>query len=243
MKWIGETKSFIVFSSEHFYMLAGLLILILILIINKRKIKKSHVFLTMILGLCMYAQEVLYNLWQAHNNIWTIGESLPFHLCGLCVLIGPILYLTKNQKLFDCMYYWSIGAAVALFMPDIGAYGLPSFRFFQFFISHGLILIEVVLMLVVFNMRPSRHSVKHVMIITNIIMALVGIFNYAFDGNYFYIAHKPETASIIDFLGPWPVYILAMEAIALILFILMYLPFRKHQFKRKEIIMYQSRVG
>ena len=44
-------------------------------------------------------------------------------------------------------------------------------------------------------------------------------------GAMLFIAHKPETASLMDILPAWPVYILWLEGIAIRLSLLLYLPF------------------
>ncbi|MFQ6614746.1 MAG: hypothetical protein ACE5D1_07880, partial [Fidelibacterota bacterium] len=51
------------------------------------------------------------------------------------------------------------------------------------------------------------------------------IINWLLGANYFFIAHKPETASIIDMMGPWPFYLLPLSLVALAIFFLSYLPF------------------
>ncbi len=48
----------------------------------------------------------------------------------------------------------------------------------------------------------------------------------AFGWNYGYMLHKPEGASLYDYLGPWPWYLLSLEAIGLVNFWLLDLPFR-----------------
>ena len=43
--------------------------------------------------------------------------------------------------------------------------------------------------------------------------------------NYLFIARKPETASLLDVLPPWPWYLPILELIAVIIVGLLYLPF------------------
>jgi uncharacterized membrane protein YwaF len=68
------------------------------------------------------------------------------------------------------------------------------------------------------------------MIGVNVFAALVGPFDYSCKTNYFYLRSKPANPSLLDFLGPWPIYIAGTEAVALVLFLLLYLPVRQ---KRK----------
>ena len=49
--------------------------------------------------------------------------------------------------------------------------------------------------------------------------------NLAVGSNYMFLMRKPDTASLLDLLGPHPVYIFVEELIALTLFILMYIVF------------------
>jgi uncharacterized membrane protein YwaF len=40
-----------------------------------------------------------------------------------------------------------------------------------------------------------------------------------------YVSRKPEFATAIDYMGPWPWYILGLELLGLLSFVLIYLPF------------------
>jgi hypothetical integral membrane protein (TIGR02206 family) len=64
-------------------------------------------------------------------------------------------------------------------------------------------------------------------------MAFVGLVNWLIGSNYMFIAHPPETASLIDVLGPWPWYLLSLEGIAVVVFLLLYLPYLFIDLRRK----------
>ena len=48
----------------------------------------------------------------------------------------------------------------------------------------------------------------------------------ALDANYLFLCRKPAAPTLLDWLGPWPVYIAAADALALVAFLLLDLPFR-----------------
>ena len=66
-------------------------------------------------------------------------------------------------------------------------------------------------------------------------MIVVFFFNQILGSNYLFIAHKPETASLIDVLGPWPWYILSLEVIGAVMCLLLYLPFAISDMRKKRV--------
>ena len=73
--------------------------------------------------------------------------------------------------------------------------------------------------------RPYWSSLVRVAIWGNVYMAAVGLVNWLVGSNYLFIARKPDTPSLIDMLGPWPWYIISLEVVAFLMFLLLYLPY------------------
>ena len=75
------------------------------------------------------------------------------------------------------------------------------------------------------RMRPTRRSILRVVIAINLLWAFTGLVNELIGSNYLYTHGKLPTPSLLDYLGPHPWYLLAMEGIGLALMLLLYLPF------------------
>ncbi|HEY5653563.1 MAG TPA: TIGR02206 family membrane protein [Anaerolineales bacterium] len=178
------------------------------------------------LALILLGNEIAWHYWNYIVGKWTIQTMLPLHLCSVLVWLGALMLVTKNYQIYEFMYLMGIGGAIqALATPDLGIYGFPHFRFFQTFTSHGLIVTSAIYMTVVEGFRPTWKSVSRVAIWMNLYMIPVFFLNRAIGSNYLMINHKPPTASLLDLLPPWPIYILYMEAIGLITVLLLYTPF------------------
>ena len=69
------------------------------------------------------------------------------------------MLIFKNYTIYEFAYFMGIGGAIqALMTPDIGIYGFPHFRFFQTFISHGLLVTSAIYLTIVEGMRPTWKS-------------------------------------------------------------------------------------
>ena len=66
----------------------------------------------------------------------------------------------------------------------------------------------------------------------NLFLFITTAINLMLDSNYFWICGKPETASLLDIMGPWPWYILTGELVALLHFFIAYAPF---WYRRKRL--------
>jgi hypothetical integral membrane protein (TIGR02206 family) len=188
------------------------------------------------LAILLILNEMAWHIWNLATGQWTIQTMLPLQLCSVMVPLSAVMLVTRSYRLFEFLYFLGIGAAMqALLTPDAGRYGFPHFRAFQTFISHGSILTAAIYMTVVEGYRPYWRSLARVVVGMNLYMVVIFGFNLLIGSNYLFIARKPDTASLIDVLGPWPWYILSLEAIGLVISLLLYAPFAVRDRRARRI--------
>jgi len=97
--------------------------------------------------------------------------------------------------------------------------------FLLFFLGHGLSFLGVMFATILCGFRPRRQSIPIALIATAAYAALIAPANLLLGSNYLYLRHKPSQPSLIDFLGPWPWYILGLAAVVASACVILYLPF------------------
>ena len=152
-------------------------------------------------------------------------DQLPLHLCGALVLVSGWMLWTRNERVYEVVYFWTFaGASQALLTPDLPV-GFPHPGFVLFFTTHGLLVMAAVYATRVFRLRPRPRSILRAFLWLHLLALAATPVNLLLDTNFLYLRHKPEGASLLDCFGPWPVYLGVVDAIALAVFALCYLPF------------------
>ncbi|AWP26810.1 TIGR02206 family membrane protein [Paenibacillus sp. Cedars] len=221
-------KAFAAFSTEHWIAiviliaLAALLYLFRSVIVSTTALQKT-VKWSLLAALSL--PEASLHLWYVLTGIWDPATSLPLELCSLTLFLSIAILLTDERRLYPLVYFAGIGGALqAILTPNLD-YPIPHFRFFHFFTVHTAIILTALYMTWVRGYRPTWKSIGWTMVFLNVSAVLVGLVNWAVGSNYMFLMRKPETASLLDLLGPHPLYIMVEEFIALVLFILMYVVF------------------
>ncbi|HWG20963.1 MAG TPA: TIGR02206 family membrane protein [Terracidiphilus sp.] len=182
----------------------------------------------MVLDSAMY-----YGYLFAHGSL-SIPNHLPLELCDASLVLVIVSLFTLNRLAFDLAYYFALaGTSMALLTPNLWE-PFPSFGTVQFFVAHGLIVAATLYLVWSGQARPRPGSVLRAMIGVNVFAAVVGTFDAMFKTNYMYLRSKPPNASLLDFLGPWPWYLMCAEGVAAVLFTLLYLPVRRPAVKAAQ---------
>ncbi|HVV47683.1 MAG TPA: TIGR02206 family membrane protein, partial [Bryobacteraceae bacterium] len=113
---------------------------------------------------------------------------------------------------------------MAVITPDLWAPPL-SYPTLYFFIAHGGIITSLLFLVWSGLARPRPGCVWRIFRLVNLYASAIGVFNLIFHTNYMYLCRKPVSASILDYFGPWPVYLAGGELITLVLFWILWAPF------------------
>lgn len=148
---------------------------------------------------------------------------LPFHLCDLTlVLVVWALLRPSNSFVGQLAFLWALaGSTQAILTPDLSD-EFPSYQWFRFFLMHCGAVLSALYLKAQGYIRLSLISVWRVWLLTNAYAAAAGLVNWFLGTNFGYLARKPEQPSVLDYLGPWPYYILGGEILALVLFFCCY---------------------
>ncbi len=153
-----------------------------------------------------------------------VQSYLPLHICGVALFVVVLALLCRNQILYEIGYFWGIvGTLNAVLTPQLGV-GFPHYRFFQYFIVHGGIVVSVLFATWGLRMRPTLKGLLRAFLLVNFYMVVIAGVNLLLKSNYMFICDPPLTKSPF-FFAPWPWYIPILDGVALVLFFVVYSPF------------------
>jgi hypothetical integral membrane protein (TIGR02206 family) len=156
---------------------------------------------------------------------WT--ALLPLELCDAALVLAVVTLVVPRRAAAEVVYFWAVsGTLLAMLTPDL-AWNFPRWEFVVFFGLHGLVFVAAIVLVFGLGLRPRPGAPFRVFGITAGWASLVGLVNLALGTNYMYLRHKPVVPTLLDWMGPWPVYIGVGAAVALGLFLLLALPFRR----------------
>ncbi|MFN7250204.1 MAG: TIGR02206 family membrane protein [Anaerobacillus sp.] len=210
-------------SFEHLMALYifGALVVWLYLYRNHRFMKQTRwiLFGTLVIS------EIGILVWSISTGLWDIRYNLPLHLCTISLLSSSYMLVTSSYRVFEIIYFFGVGGAFqAIITPEL-FYTFPHFRFLHYFIAHFAIILAILYMIWVCKFMITFKSALKSFVVLNCIAVVAFTVNHVTGANYMFLARKPATPSILDWLGPYPYYIVTLEFIAIALFLFLCLPF------------------
>jgi hypothetical integral membrane protein (TIGR02206 family) len=161
------------------------------------------------------------------RGTWTVERNLPLHLTDAVTLVAVAALWSWGPLLVELTYFWGLSASLqAVLTPDLDQ-AFPSIFYFTYFTTHSGAVVAAILLVFGLGMAPRRGAVGRVYLATAAFAALAGAGDLLTGGNYMFLREKPGRASLLDLMGPWPWYTASAALLALALYVLLDLPFRR----------------
>jgi hypothetical integral membrane protein (TIGR02206 family) len=226
---------FVLFGTWHLVALLVIALLNVGVLGFRNTSEKTRTAVRWTMAIVLWADEASWHIWNLYWGHWTVRTMLPLHICSILIWLAGFMLIFKIYRIYDFVYFIGIGGALqALLTPDAGIYGFPHYRIFQTMISHGLLITSGIYMTTVEGFRPTWKSFWRVVIGLNIYAIIIFPINMLLGTDFLYINGKPSTPSLLDLLSPWPYYLIAMELIGIIVFLILYLPFIIKDWRAKQ---------
>lgn len=215
------------YGPEHVAMLVFTACIAVVLVMLGRRIRGTAAEDRVLraLGWTMLIATVAWTIWGMLPGHWDINQSLPFHYSDALRMITAIALITRAGWAIAICYYWGLTLNLqSIITPDLNYFDYPGLEFAMYWFLHIVALVVPVLFIWGLGYRPTWRGYGVVYLATVIWAGIALIANAMTGANYGYLSRGPEGASILDLLGPWPVYIFWEAVIIAVVWALMTWP-------------------
>ncbi len=215
---------FKIYSLQHFAAILVIAVVIAVSLVlisrssqeNKRKFK-------LFLGWSALFVQILYMLWICSNGMFSLKDSLPLSICSVSLILVFLSIIIRKKIIINLLYFCGFpGTIYALLFPNL-MFDFPHFRFFEFFIAHGIILWMVLFYLFIEKIEITDREMLTAYIVTIAYLLCVMFVNEMLRSNYLYLRRKPVFASFFDVFGKY--YQIKLFCCLFVFFKVMQLPF------------------
>lgn len=220
------TDRFHIGGPSHLAAILATLLLAAAAVLVARRAPRLTRALERVLAVALLAGAALFVALEAAGGIASPLDYLPLHLCDMAIFVAAYALLSHRRLACELLYFWAFaGTLLAIATPDLAA-DFPARGYFFYFGLHGGVVAAAALVIAAGH-RPRPGAPLRAWLLTNAYAGLVALVDLATGANFMYLVGKPDEPTLLDWFGPWPVYLLVGELVALALFTALYLPFRR----------------
>lgn len=204
------------YSVEHLAALAltiALIVVLPLLVRRARDVRRVERWLSAV-GWALLAVTVLWTAWGMLPQNYDVNESLPFHFSDALRVITAVALIRRSGWAIAVSYFWGLTLNLqSMLTPDLTyAFGVPWLDSAMYWILHITVMVAPVVLVWGLGYRPTWFGYGTAFALAVGWAGLALVANSAIGANYGYLNHAPEGPTLLDVLGPWPIYI-AWEAV------------------------------
>jgi hypothetical integral membrane protein (TIGR02206 family) len=162
-----------------------------------------------------------------------LDTSLPLQLCDFAWLVAVIALWTRHRFFVGLTYFWGLTLTTqAMITPDLAS-GFPDPKFLGFWGMHMLIVWAAIFLAWGLGLSPDWRDWRRTVAATLAWLVSVFTFNSVVGTNYGFVNAKPHGASALDYLGPWPAYVVVEVVLVASIWALITLPWEASRARRE----------
>ncbi|MGG3466880.1 TIGR02206 family membrane protein [Neobacillus pocheonensis] len=220
---VTEMRDFTLFSTPHVVTLLIFFTTCFLFVNYRKKLKQHQAIIKWSLFTILLVCEISIQLYLIIVKEWEVSD-LPFQVCSLSTLLALFLCLKKSQKMFNLFFFiGSLPPVLSMISPDI-VHQFPHFRFIRYFLRHSAIPLAVLYFILFEGYRVPRKAILSSFLTINIIAVPIFFLNQLLGTNFFFLAGPSESTTILSLFGSGITYYIILEALALIVCIITYIP-------------------
>ena len=146
---------------------------------------------------------------------FVLDTALPVQLCDLSWIVAVWALWARNRYAVALLYYWGLTLTVQAIATPSLAQDYPDPDFFMYWWMHLMTVWMAVLIVFGLVQGPDWRGYRFTVVCTAAWAAVMMVLNAAAGTNFGYLRAKPTSGSILDWFGPWPLYVL-VEVVVLL---------------------------
>ncbi len=161
--------------------------------------------------------------WQEGH--FSIQENLPLHICRVSSLILPFVMLNKNRTAMGILFFWTMGGTLqANITPEI-EYNFPHWDYFCYWGLHAILMVCALYLVFVYDLWVGWRDYMNAVLASFAFVVAIYLINILIGSNYGYVVSKPNASTLLDYFGPWPIYVGVVLLLMFVVYFLVLLPF------------------
>lgn len=214
------------YGPSHLTVLAIFVVGVVLIVLAGRRLRGSAAEQTVrrTFAVAILSITVPLQILQFTPDEWNLQTSLPFQLCDLAWMFAVCALWTRNRLAATITYLWGITLTTqGMLTPDLAS-DFPEPRFLMFWGMHLLIVWAAFFLVLGLWILPTWHTYRQTIAITLAWAVSAYVFNVVAGTNYGYLNRLPKSSSLLDYLGPWPLFVVLEIAIVATVWALLTLP-------------------
>lgn len=151
--------------------------------------------------------------------------ALPFYLCDVVSLVLAVALITRRQRWVEVGYLWGLAGTLQGLLTPTLYFDWDTPEYYAFFLQHGGVPVAALTLVFGAGIAPEPGAFRRIVLWSWVYMGVVMLVNVALRANYGFLNGKPDVGTLFDYMGPYPWYLLTLQAVAFTLYGLLLLPF------------------